>query len=368
MRDLGVKSILQRLFGQGTPASDRSSEMAATFARRLKMWRRVARSGDFSGKVGVVISPWVETAVPYYSLEWALRLDQAGFDVEVLWDPEDVIGSAHLQVEENAIRRTLDLLPERITFRPLPQKSGHRYEGGRELLEEVLFENETRRAGREPSEWEVPGSEFFFDHAQRVLETVQASGFHWLFVPGGVWGVTSLYWNACAELGIALTTYDSGDGQICLHHGGPAAHFPDVVPAIRRLAGIAMDDSSVMHEIERWTDERMKVREAGDDEFKLQPKQATTAGGFDVVVPLNYRIDTAAMCRQRLFPSVNHWIRALVEWAQSNPAVSVVFRQHPCEKIEAYRSNEDYRWINELQNPRLRFVAADEAVNTYQLI
>jgi len=192
--------------------------------------------------------------------------------------------------------------------------------------------------------------------------------FDWLFVPGGIWGVTSLYWNACRQLGIGLSTYDSGEKQICLHGDGPAAHFPDVVPAIRRLAAAVAANPAIMPEIERWVRDRMAVREAGDDEFQLQPKWAAAVDAFDIVVPLNYRIDTAAMCRQRLFPSVNHWIRALVEWALGRPDVKVIFRQHPCEKINAYRSGEDYSWINALNEPRLRFVSAEEPVNTYRLI
>ena len=89
---------------------------------------------------------------------------------------------------------------------------------------------------------------------------------------------------------------------------------------------------------------------------------------LDVVVPLNYRIDGAAMCRQRLFPSVNHWIRALVDWAQNRDSVRVAFRQHPCEKVEAYRSREDYSWISELRNPRIHFISAADPINTYDLI
>jgi hypothetical protein len=82
----------------------------------------------------------------------------------------------------------------------------------------------------------------------------------------------------------------------------------------------------------------------------------------------DYPYGAKAMCRQRLFPSVNEWMRALVNWAQSHPDTSIVFRQHPCEKIPAYRSKEDYSWISERSSPNIRFIAAEDSVNTYDLL
>ena len=170
-----LRTFLQRLLRLPAPtAGDRCSVMAEAFGHRLRRWKRLRRGGDFSGRVGVLVSPWVETAVPYYSLEWALRLDQAGFSVEVLWDPEDVIDSPHAEAERSAIEATLARLPGRIRVRELPRHISRRFEGDRELLDTVLFENETRRANREPAEWQVPDSERFFDHAQRVLEMARA--------------------------------------------------------------------------------------------------------------------------------------------------------------------------------------------------
>jgi hypothetical protein len=141
-----------------------------------------------------------------------------------------------------------------------------------------------------------------------------------------------------------------------------------VIPAIRYLWNVSENSLELQRKIEVWTQKRLSIREAGDDEFGLQPKSHRPSTELDVVVPLNYRIDSAAMCRLRLFPSVNHWIRALVDWAQNRDSVRVAFRQHPCEKIEAFRSKEDYSWINELRHPRIHFISAADPVNTYELI
>jgi hypothetical protein len=138
---------------------------------------------------------------------------------------------------------------------------------------------------------------------------------------------------------------------------------------MQMLAKKFLKNESVRRKIEEWVEERLSIRRKGEDEFRLQPQGETSAQKpTDIVVPLNYRLDTAAMCRQRLFPSVNEWMRALVNWAQSHPDTSIVFRQHPCEKIPAYRSKEDYSWISERSSPNIRFIAAEDSVNTYDLL
>jgi hypothetical protein len=363
-----IASLLNRL--RARPQADACATMAQAFRGRLRQWSRIARSTGRGERVAVLVAPWMETAVPLYSLEWALRLDKAGFKVEVLWDSANFFGG-NSSNEQAAVLQTLQRLPRQIVVQSVENIALSNYDLDRSLVEKLLFENKTRSLGREPDEpisSSDPTYRSFFFHAKRVLDCLKAGDYAWILVPGGVWGVTGLYWNACIELGIGLTTYDSGAELICLHHGGPAAHFPDVIPAIRLLWNASESSAKLWEEIRTWSLKRLSVREAGDDEFGLQPKSGNLSMEFDVVVPLNYRVDSAAMCRQRLFQSVNQWIRALVEWAQNRASVRIAFRQHPCEKLEAYRSKEDYNWINDLGNPRIRFISAVDPINTYDLI
>lgn len=344
--------------------------MARAFESRLHRWSRLPRSSILNKRVGILVTPWLKTAVPYYSIEWALRLDKAGFEVEVLWDRANLFGG-NSSDEVIAIRQTLGRLPPSIVFRSVLDNAQVDFDLDRSLLEKLFFENQTRQLGREPGEPVSSSDPFyqsFFLHAKSVLDCLRAGNYDWLLVPGGVWGVSGLYWSACRLLGIELTTYDAGRKLICLHHGGPAAHFPDVELAIRQLWNLSESRPNLQRDVLAWSRKRLSVREDGDDELGLQPKSHQTSRELDVVVPLNYRLDSAAMCRQRLFPSVNYWIRALVEWAENRGTVRIGFRQHPCEKLEAYRSQEDYRWINELNNPRIQFISAADPINSYDLI
>jgi hypothetical protein len=85
-----IASLLNKL--RARPHADACATMAQAFSDRLRQWSCIARSTARGERVAVLVAPWLETAVPYYSLEWALRLDNAGFKVEVLWDSANFFG------------------------------------------------------------------------------------------------------------------------------------------------------------------------------------------------------------------------------------------------------------------------------------
>jgi hypothetical protein len=120
------------------------------------------------------------------------------------------------------------------------------------------------------------------------------------------------------------------------------------------------------HELE----ERMQGR---GNYFKFQSTPATgnPAGDPNIFVPLNLRWDSAALGRERLFPSVKEWVTAIVRWAATEPQARVCFRQHPAERFKAFRTSDDIgaliREIN-TAGDRVRFVAAQDSVNSYDLL
>ena len=347
------------------------------YRRRIRKYRPISLPRSTGDKVGVLVTPWLKTAVPFFLIEWAICLRRHGLDVEFIWDvwPNETGISTS---EENGILLALEAAETAFGIRTF-RLPGIGLSGNEEATTQVsprlallAFETVTRNRGREPqlNDPDVSGEEQRLRaHARRVERALAQKCYSWILVPGGVWSVSGVYWDACETLGIDLTTFDSGQGMLCLQHGGPAAHFPDLNPSMQMLAKNCLENECLRRKVEESVEKRLSIRRKGEDEFRLQPQEKTSAQKqIDVVVPLNYRLDTAAMCRQRLFPSVNEWMRALVNWAQSHPDTSIVFRQHPCEKIPTYRSKEDYSWISERSAPNVRFIAAEDAVNTYDLL
>lgn len=326
-------------------------------------------------RVGLVVTPWQQTAVPFYLVEWGSRLRRDGLRVEFIWDVWP-----NSPNEFTSEERTISTLLKTVSVQcDIPVVSPNASRGAKKCaakrLEHLAFEAVTRRLKREP-DWDDPAviaeEERLRLHAGRVEAFLADRGYVWILIPGGVWAASGVYWAAAEAQGVGITTFDSGVGLLCFQHGGPAAHFPDLAESMRTLTDRCMVSPTVRRRVECWVNNRLEVRRRGKDEFQLQPTSlpsptADTTTDADVVVLLNYRLDTAAMCRQRLFRSVNEWLRALVAWAAFRPDIAIAFRQHPCERIPAYRSAEDYSWIAS-SGANVRFISAEDPVNTYDLL
>jgi hypothetical protein len=342
------------------------------YCRRMRKHGRVSLPKSSGAKVGILVSPWQRTAVPFYLIEWAICLRRQGLDVEFVWDvwPNDCNNAT---AEEKAILVALEAA-ERTFGIPIvtPTDTAKPTMSESPRLALLALETITRNRGREPLPGDpdvVAEENRLRAHAARVEGFLAQKPYTWILVPGGVWAVSGIYCQVCQTLGIGLTTFDSGAGLLCFQHGGPAAHFPDLNRGMQTLAEECVKNESVRRKVEEWVDERLSVRRRGEDELQLQPKGAANSQKpADIVVPLNYRLDTAAMCRQRLFSGINEWMRALVIWGESHPEISIAFRQHPCEKIPAFRSKEDYSWISRRSAPNIRFIGAWDSVNTYDLL
>jgi hypothetical protein len=94
-------------------------------------------------------------------------------------------------------------------------------------------------------------------------------------------------------------------------------------------------------------------------------------GDFNILVPLNLRWDSAALGRQRLFPSVQKWLEALVQWAEDEPQARLCIRQHPSERFEGLRSTDDTAGLLARiarLGDRIRYVSADDPISTYDIM
>jgi hypothetical protein len=211
------------------------------------------------------------------------------------------------------------------------------------------------------------------NHIARVEALLRQRRFDWLFLPGGVWAVSGSYAFVAAELGISTTTFDCGPGVLCLGHDSAAAHYGDVGVVAERL----ITETKSRPEERRWmmdvAKQRLDIRMRGVDEYRLQPVVAQSAPppAWDILILLNLRWDTAALCRRRLFNDVTDWISQVLAWVEAHPTATVAIRQHPCEKLPDFRGNDNFGKL--LANypglaGRAAYLSAEETVNTYDLI
>ena len=374
---MALFELLRKILPKRDRAPKRQSfdELARCFAERLKACDRPAASGD-GACVGVLVTPWVKTAVPFFALECALALRDAGCRVRVLWDATDLVGNADNTREIDAIRSVFDALPqdvEIVDVAALPAP------------ENALDDDLAAAIVRENAVWKMRGetsAQQFIDerpamrpavraHLAKVLALLEQQPLDWVLIPGGIYGVSAAYLAAVKRLGRQFSVFDSGPGLLLLAHSGIAAHHCDTPVAIELLEAegnereIDFSLSEGQHELER--------RISGTDEHasQLAPATGVTQGDANVLVPLNLRWDASALSRLRLFDSVEHWLVSLLDWAARTPEARLCIRQHPVERQSHTRSQDDIGGLLARYaslGARIRFVAAAEPVNSYDLM
>ncbi len=349
--------------------------MAVEYRKRVKRFWKTRRFSPTGRKVGVLITPWMGTPVPFFSLECGLALRDAGEQVSFIWDTKDVFANARSIHEIREIKETLKVLPKGARVLAMGECPADGYGNVRFSLEELSWENAVwlkrgEKLGAEFLDHHPSYLNSLERHAARVQRFLQFEKFDWILIPGGIWALSGLYTKVADSLGVSYTCYDSGPKQLCTFHNGPAAHFPNTKQAWTILKSRPLQ---VQRDCVSAAQEILQSRMEGKDAFRLQPKPVSELPKeqCDILLTLNYRPDTAALCRCRVFPSVTDWVRAVCEWVDQRKDVVMVIRQHPCEKIPSYRGTDE--WEDLLGSfssfgKSIRLAKAEDDVNTYDLL
>lgn len=372
-----IAGLLRKL-GLGEKASPaggyRFNDFADRFRQRIATWPNGSAAPN-GAIVGIVVTPWLCTATPFFSLECALELARHGANPVLLWDRANVFCNAAKSSEVAAVEQVIDALRTRFRVIELSEvKASSAVDTA--FLDRLVYENAVRQMRGEERAPEflaknVELSEQMRAHAAHIDGLLASERFDWLLIPGGVWAASGLWSQIAVARQVPFTTFDSGVGTLFVDHSGAAAHFGDVPLAFKKL--LAETPTEQRAQLSAQAHDELRRRMAGLDEYKLQPHASGAAAPkCDLLVPLNYRSDTAALCRQRAFKSVTDWLTQLLDWADARGDVTVAVRQHPCEKIPAYRGTDEWREILAPHlarlGERLHFIAAEDPVNTYDLL
>lgn len=346
------------------------------FKRRLPLWLEKRPAGPAKGRVGVVVVPWLDTAIPLSSVETALALRAQGWEPVFLCDFSEWAFNETSPSTQSVMKELCAELPK--------------------FGEVVFVASETSQAPppfdvdlllRENAVWTTKGEEFaeefvqqrpelraaFTTHASRVTAALKRVPVQWLLLPGGVFGVSGLYAGAASSMGIDFTTFDAGRGAMIVAHRGAAAHYADLPEAHRLLKAELEERPELMASIKAVVDELVLDRKESRDPLKLQAVAATgrTDLASDLLVFLNYRADTAALCRTRAFPSVRDWVTSLLDYAERRGDVRMIIRAHPVTRHTHVRSTDLLGELVRQRDPEgkfVRWIPGDAEVNSYDLI
>lgn len=370
-----VFELLKTFFRKRKPPKiDPFLEMVETYRQRANSWP--TWQNTTGPRIGVLLTPWLSTAVPLFALECVEMLYRAGRTPVALFDATPVIKNPVPQRQINAIERLLAECFPKLEVQKIEGAGTVANERDRALAKSLFRENAIWQ-----SRGEVLAEKFMEDnagcqesitnHLGRVRAFLSSAKLDHVLIPGGVFGLSGLYAEMARELQLPFATFDGGLGLLRITQGGVAAHLADVPVVFNELIHTLAPEQRT--QLIRMGEAELDDRRHARDFRQFQVSAATGRDDlhYDLFVPLNVRWDTAALNRQRAFPTVANWLDELLSWVEARPGITICLRQHPRERVSFVKGSDDLRPLLDRHaklGSRLRFVSAEEELSSYDLM
>ena len=355
--------------------------------RDTRRMRRLVRGLDpatppkhGAASIAVVVTPWCGSAVPWFSLVTGLLLAHGGNRVTLILDDLPFgAGGRSWRLQLACIRSVLKALRGRHDIIELSAdaRGAEPPASVRDSIDRLAQLNVVwaQRGELNMRAGDVEQVRRQLGVSDGVIARVlQTHRFDALFVPGGVWGSSGLWLEHARASGVRVASYDSGGyGMLLLAVNGIACQLQDI-PRAFKLLKTSADAASEQAFITEFALAEMSKRRTGVHKFASQvqgtrPADPRFAGA--VLLALNSPWDSAALGLHEVFESTHAWIVGTVKFLLEHTTAPVIVRQHPVERLEIARSSDDYRslLVQHFGNhPRLHFVAAEDPVNSYDLL
>jgi hypothetical protein len=352
----------------------RMRELVGAFQQNRKIDKKAVH-------FAVVVMPWMGTGVPWFSLVCGLFLADRGNKVTFIVDDMPfgangfrsrcIVGCIDSVLKLLRGQHEVIHLGEKVTSSPLDERAQKSIERLATLNAVWELRGEMVQDGRSQYTARTVGQ--FGEAYGAIANVLSANHFDVLFVPGGMWGTTGIWSERARAEGMRLATYDGGNGTIMLCVNGVASQLQDIPTAYSLLKDHANSHGSHAFIVESALAE-MGRRRSGVDKFASQIKghRNVDARFKDaVLVALNSSWDSAALGLHAVYEDSAQWIVETAKYLLDNTSAQVIIRQHPAERLKAGRSSDDYSGLLSRHlgsNPRLHFIAAEDPVNSYDLL
>jgi hypothetical protein len=321
-----------------------------------------------------LVLPWMQTAVPWYSLALALLYRMRGLPVEVVfthtapWNPGEHI--SEMRLIEHVLTRLAPLLSTTAVCTQALVELSAADEAELDRLTELNAISYLRRMGQTGVEARESFRIGLGKNLRQLHPLFASERFdHWV-VPGGIYGLSGLCIYLGKVYGRRVATYDSGPGSVALGVRGVAAYCADITTIFEpeyadyveahRAPAIAM------------AQKEFELRRAARDRYgySAHPYEAgAKAEHCDVLFPLNMFDDAAGLGGHRFFASAAEWLRETVGFLLAQTTAQVVLREHPGARHVAWHDDTGDKLMAAFPNePRLRFVSCREKASTYQFL
>lgn len=343
--------------------------MAEAFLHRLKKWPPVTRPRTRGTKAAVLVCAGLTPSSPFASIEVGLMLHRAGRDVEFILDfSSSLREQSHRDV---LVRLTKELEKhglEVVDMGSAPDGTPQRAAAEEVLVAQAFWKRRGEEGAPDYVEQCDPDLEVLAVYLGKVMRMLETQAPTWLLICGGQFGLSALYIAAARVAGLSYSTYAASRGEVRVAHDGIAVLHSDLPAAFRELREGDMSRRQIAWQL---AEAELERRAEAQHHWGFQVLPVEKSGTvYDIVVPLNLGWDGALPSgRQIPFVSVREWLESLLEWLGKNPRYSCCIRQHPLERFEHGVDDNLFSSLAQSNaNPRIHFVAAEEVINTYDLL
>lgn len=330
----------------------------------------------------VVVTPWMGTGVPWFSLVCGLFLDSSGNKVTFVIDDIPfgevglrfrlVLGCIKSVLRMLRTSNTIIYLSKYISSDPLTVTAKQSIYRLADLNAVWSLRGEMILPGRDRYRlFVIQQLSISYGAITNVLKN---SRYDCILVPGGIWGSSGIWFEKAKAAGVRAASFDSGGfGTLMLAVNGVASQLQDIPRAFSLLKNNSLSPEEYLF-IHKEAQAEITRRYSGVDKFSSQLKICNTVNADyegAVLIALNSSWDSAALGLHMVFENNTQWIIETVRFILNTTDVSVVVRQHPAERFEVARTTDNYKDLlirHFGRHPRLHFIAADDPVNSYDLL
>ena len=326
----------------------------------------------------IVVTPWVVTPVPLFSLVMALAYHRNGWNTYVVLDDLPTEGNPYFPEQIEKLRQILkhscfsDVNVIILSELAASELDDSEYQEVSSLVFQnaIWLKKGVINVERDPaSVFEV--EKRLLVNSKRIKTLFKEYTFDHCLVPGGIFSNSGLYLRLARKHGIRVATYDSGDELLLIGVNNVAAYQFDVrtslVKYLAEFSSAEMDEKLIAI-----AKEEFENRQHRRDQYQNQYgdyRGGVSEYSADYLIPLNIEWDAAALGRHRYFTDAKDWLTQTIEYIVYKLQRSVIIRQHPYERHFSFGTELSKLVVEKYgNNPLVTFIAATDDVNTYDLM
>ena len=326
----------------------------------------------------IVLSPWLMTSTPWFSITTGILLYKKGNHVQFLVDDLPFEDNIDRKIQIFLINNVLISLKKLgLKVERLSNMNSSKLINTHELdlVNKLAFANAIHKnRGEEESEMFTAlcsrNFELLKNNFPFVKSHIQKNDSSIYIFPGGIYGNSGLFETVLKMSDKCYFTFDSGFEVLLSTYKGVAAQFTDIPLSLSLLS--SGDEKDILI-AKKFAQEEFEKRKNGTNKLNSQYQSFKDSETFDnvgILIPLNSPWDSAALNISSLFSGYNEWLLATVGLLLDNSEFNITIRQHPDERFWWGKTKTDFNQLikDKYDSKRIQFVSCYDKVNSYALL